>query len=129
MEKIDYTVETSRNFAETVALIEAKSVEKGFRVLYTHDVQATLVGKGFASEPMKIIEICNAKYASQILAVDKKLSIMLPCPISVYAEEGKTFISTMLPSSMDALYPLLDTKEMTTNVEKAVIEIIEETKG
>ncbi len=47
MEKIDYTVETSRDFAETVALIEAKSAEKGFRVLFTHDVQATLAGKGF----------------------------------------------------------------------------------
>ncbi len=84
--------------------------------------------RDFASEPMKIIEICNAKYASQILAVDKKLSIMLPCPISVYTEGGKTIVSTMLPSSMDSLYPHLDTKEITANVEKAVIEIIEETR-
>jgi len=127
MQKYDFTVETSMGFAETVALIEAKTAEKGFRVLYTHDVQATLAGKGFPIEPMKIVEICNAKFASQILAKDKIISIMLPCPISVYTDGGKTLISTMLPSSIGALFPDRDVDEVTANVEKIVIEIIEET--
>ncbi|MEM7828216.1 MAG: DUF302 domain-containing protein, partial [Candidatus Aenigmatarchaeota archaeon] len=63
MEKFDYTVETQKSFDEAVAAIEAKSKEKGFGVLHIHDVKATLASKGFESAPLKIIEICNAKYA------------------------------------------------------------------
>ncbi len=61
------TVTTNKPFDEAVAAIEKKAVEKGFRVLHTHDVAATLTEKGFPREPLKIIEICNAKYASQVL--------------------------------------------------------------
>lgn len=126
MDKFDYTVQTSKNFAETVALIEAKTAEKGFRVLHVHDVQATLAAKGFTIEPMKIVEVCNAGLANQILAKDKRLSIMLPCPISIYEQDGKTHISTMLPRSMAALYPELDLAEIAAKVEQPVIQIIRE---
>ncbi|PKO11565.1 MAG: hypothetical protein CVU39_28565, partial [Chloroflexi bacterium HGW-Chloroflexi-10] len=66
MEKFDYTVETTKGVEEAVAAIEAKAQEKGFRVLHVHDVQTTLAAKGFEIEPMKIVEVCNAKFASQV---------------------------------------------------------------
>ena len=61
-------------FEQAVSAIEAKAAEKGFRVLHTHDVAATLAEKGFPREPLKIVEICNAKYASQVLNRDVKIS-------------------------------------------------------
>ena len=100
MEKFDYTVETAKSVDEAVKVIEAKAQEKGFRVLYIHDVQATLAAKGFHIEPMKIIEVCNAGYASQVLAKDKKISLMLPCPISVFARQARP---TSVPSSHESL--------------------------
>lgn len=88
-----------------MAAIEITAQEKGFRVLYIHDMQATLAAKGFTTEPMKIIEICNARFASQVLAKDKKFSLMLPCPISVFVEQGKTFISALKPRVLSDYYP------------------------
>jgi len=41
-------------------------------VLHIHDVQATLAAKGFETEPMKIVEVCSARYASQVLALAKE---------------------------------------------------------
>ena len=105
MEKFDYTVETDKSLDEAVATIEAKAQEKGFRVLYIHDVQATLAAKGFTTEPMKIIEICNAKFANQVLAKDKRIALMLPCPISVFVERGKTFISAFKPRVFADYFP------------------------
>lgn len=64
MNTFDYTVTTEKPFEEAVLAIEKKAGEKGFRVLHTHDVAATLAEKGYPREPLKIIEICNAKYAS-----------------------------------------------------------------
>lgn len=128
MERFDYTVETRKSFDEAVAVIEAKSKEKGFGVLHIHDVKATLASKGFDREPLKIIEICNAKYASQVLAKDIKISLMLPCPISVYAEGGKTYISTLRPKMIADFYPQADIKDIAEDVDRIVLSIVDEAR-
>ena len=128
MDKFDYTVETKKSFDDAVAAVEAKSKEKGFGVLHVHDVKATLAGKGFDRDSLKIIEICNAKYASQVLAKDIKISLMLPCPVSVYVEGGKTFISTMRPSVISVFYPQAGITALAEEVDKTVLSIIDESK-
>lgn len=128
MKKFEHTVTTEKSFDETVATIEKKSAEKGFRVLHTHDVAATLREKGFPREPLKIIEICNAKYASQVLNKDVKISLMLPCPISVYVQEGKTHVSTLLPSAIPEFYPDAHIERLADEVEAIVLQIIEEAR-
>ena len=125
MKEIQRTVTTDKAFDEAVSAIERKAGEKGFRVLHTNDVAATLSEKGFPREPLKIIEICNAKYASQVLAKDVKLSLMLPCPISVYEEMGKTHISTLLPSSIVRFYPEAGIEDLAAEVERIVLDVIE----
>ena len=128
MERFDYTVETNKSFDEAVASVEAKSKEKGFGVLHIHDVKATLANKGFDSVPLKIIEICNAKYASQVLAKDIKISLMLPCPISVYVENDKTYISTLRPKIISDFYPQADIEAIAEEVDEIVLSIVEESK-
>ncbi len=128
MKNFEYTVETGKSFDEAVSAVEQKSAEKGFRVLHTHDVAATLAEKGFPREPLKIVEVCNARYASEVLKKDVKIALMLPCPISVYAQGGKTFISTMLPSTMADFYPKAGVEAIAAEVEKAVVGIIDAAK-
>jgi len=128
MKAFEQTITTERPFEEAVATVEKKAAEKGFRVLHTHDVAATLAEKGFAREPLKIIEICNAKYASQVLNKDVKISLMLPCPISVYVKEGKTHISTLLPSSIAEFFPQAGIEDLAGEVERIVLNIVEEAK-
>jgi len=122
------TISTSKSFDEAVAAVEKKTVEKGFKVLYTHDMAATLAEKGFPREPLKIIEVCNAKYASQALDKDVKLALMMPCPISVYVQGGKTHISTMLPTSIVEFFPKVGIEKTAEEMEKGVLAIIAEAK-
>ena len=128
MKTFEHTVTTEKSFDETVAAIEKKTAEKGFRVLHTHDVAATLAEKGFKRQPLKIIEICNAKYANQVLEKDVKISLMLPCPISVYLEGGKTHISTLLPSSIADFFPRAGIEGLASEVEGIVLKIVEESR-
>lgn len=128
MRDFERTVMSQKPFGEAVAAIEKKSADKGFRVLHTHDVAATLAEKGFPREPLKIIEICNAKYASEVLNKDVKVSLMLPCPISVYVQGGKTYISTLLPSSIAEFFPRAGIEKLASEVERIVLEIIEAAK-
>ena len=128
MTTFEYTVTTEKAFEEAVLAIEKKAGEKGFRVLHTHDVAATLAEKGYPREPLKIIEICNAKYASQVLSKDVKISLMLPCPISVFVEAGKTQISTLLPSSIVQFFPQSGIESLASEVERIVLQIVEEAR-
>lgn len=129
MTQIEYTVETRKPFDEAVKAVEEKAVANGFGVLHTHDVTATLAAKGFHRGPLKIIEVCNARYANQALEKDVRVALMLPCPISVYTEGGKTFISTFRPSAIPQFFPEAGVEEVAREVEKAVLEIVDEAKG
>ena len=126
MKRFERTLTTDKLFDDAVKAVETIAREKGFRVLHTHDVAATLAGKGFQRDPLRIVEICNAGYAHQVLQRDVKISLMLPCPISVYVEGGRTHISTMLPTSIVEFFPDAGIGEIAAEVEKTVFEIIEE---
>jgi uncharacterized protein (DUF302 family) len=129
MQSFEKTWTTNKPFEQAVSAVETKAGEHGFRVLHTHDVAATLAEKGFPREPLKIIEICNAKYASQVLARDVKISLMLPCPISVYVQDGTTHIATLLPTSMIEFFPAAGIESLASEVERIVLQIVEEARG
>lgn len=97
-------------------------------MLHTHDVAAMLAEKGFPRDPLKIIEICSARYASEVLNKDIKTALMLPCPVAVYTQAGKTFISTILPSTLVEFYPQAGIDEVASKVETVVLQIISEAK-
>ena len=124
MKTFEYTIETKKDFDEAVAAVEGTSARKGFRVLHTHDVAATLAEKVFPREPLKIGEICNARYAREVLNKDVRVSVMLPCPISVYKQGGKTKITTLLPTSIAEFFPDAGIDVIASEVEKAVLEIV-----
>lgn len=125
MQRFDYTVTTEKTVAEAVAAVESASTQQGFRVLYTHNVAATLAEKGFEREPLQIVEVCNAKYASQVLAKDVMIALMLPCPISVYRADGQTRISTMLPTVLSRFYPEAGIEGVAAEVEQALVGIVD----
>ncbi len=124
--KIDYTVQTDKSFDEAVESVSAETAKVGFRVLYIHDVQQTLNEKGFRIEPLKIIEICNAKNAFNAITKDINLALCLPCKINVYVKSGKTYISGMRPALMKEIFKNID--DLVDKVEKAIITIVDNAK-
>jgi uncharacterized protein (DUF302 family) len=128
MKNFQYSVDTGKPFDEAVTAIEQKTAEKGFRVLHVHDVAATLAEKGFKRGPLKIIEICNARYANEALQKDVTVALMLPCPIAVYEKDGRTVVSTMKPSSLAEFYPQAGLDDIAAQVERTVLQIIDEAR-
>lgn len=128
MSNFQFTVKSAKSVDEAVKTVEQKSAEKGFRVLHTHDFAGTLAEKGFPREPLKVVEICNARYASEVLKKDVSIALMLPCPIAVYTTGGETFISTMRPTVLTDFYPNADIQDIASAVEKTVLEIVTESK-
>jgi uncharacterized protein (DUF302 family) len=121
----DYTIDSSLSLEDAVAAVERATAENAFRVLHVHDVAATLAEKGFQREPMRIVEVCNAKHAYAVLAADPKIALMLPCRIVVWTEAGRTKVSTVLPSVISAFYPGAGIEETAAQVERVLVAIID----
>ena len=126
MKNLAYTIPTPRSFDEAVAAVQQNTAAHGFRVLHVHDMAASLAEKGFPREPLKIVEICNARYASEVLEKDITAVLMLPCPVAVYQQEGKVHISTMLPSAIAGFFPGKSLEFVAEQVELAVLAIVNE---
>lgn len=122
---LEYTVASGRPFDAVVADVERLTAEKKFRVLHVHDVQTTLAEKGFAREPLKIIEICNAKFAHEALNKDMRVSVFLPCKINVYTEEGRTKIKAMRPLAIKEMLPDSGLDTVAQEVDKIVVDIVD----
>lgn len=124
----DYTVSTSKDFPSTVAAVQEAIAAAGMRVLHIHDVQATLAEKGFAREPLKIVEFCSAKFANEFLNIDVKIGLCLPCKINVYTKDGQTFISGMRPIILSMFFPNADLGSKPEEVDTIIRSIIDRAK-
>ena len=76
-------------------------------------------------DPYKIVEFCNAKYASAFLNADPKIGLCMPCKINVYVHEGKVFLSGMRPIVLPQFFPHVDLGEMPQEVDAIVRSIID----
>ncbi|MEE8417995.1 MAG: DUF302 domain-containing protein [candidate division Zixibacteria bacterium] len=126
--ELAYTTKSKRKFDEAVTRIEEITAAKGFRVLYIHDVKATLQEKGFERGPFKIIEICNARFAHGVLGITEDVGLFMPCKINVYLKDGETVISAVRPSMIGEFFAEPRLKELAEEVDIIVRSIVDEAK-
>ncbi len=129
MMELDYTVSTDKGYTEAVQAVVDAAGAHNFRVQFVHDVAETLAEKGFDREPVTIVEMCNAKYASEVLARDIKIGLMLPCPVMVYETGGAVTISTMRPTLIGAFFPEAQLEQIAAEVEDKIKAIVDEAAG
>jgi len=126
--EFDYTITTTKAFDTAVKSVQEQIGKAGMRVLYVHDVRKTLGEKGFAREPFKIIEFCNAKFANEFLSVDVKIGLCMPCKINVYVTDGRTYISGMRPTVLTQFFPDAELGERPKEIDRIVLHIIDSAK-
>lgn len=93
-------------FDEAVVHVTAKLQEKGFGVLTTIDVSATMKAKlGVDMTPYKILGACNPGFAHQALQAESRIGTMLPCNVIVrQTEDGAVEVAAVDPmASMQAV--------------------------
>ena len=90
------TVETSREFDETVERVRAELGVEGFGVLTEIDVQAALRSKlGVEMGRYLILGACNPAFAHQALELEPELGVLLPCNVAVFERDGHTVVSAI----------------------------------
>ena len=127
--QIDITYPTDKSYAAAVQAVIDAGTDNGFKIQFVHDVAETLAEKGFEREPLTIVEMCNAKYASQVLEEDVLIGLMLPCPVMIYEQDGDVLISAMRPSLMSTFFPGAEIADVAAQVEAKIAAIVAEAAG
>ena len=99
-----YKKQTSKPLVQAVEAMQAAVKAHGFGVLHTYDFKQTLADKGFPlANGCIVMEMCNPKQASEVLAMDMTLNMALPCRVSVYEQDGATWIGMVPPTDQLSL--------------------------
>ncbi|NCB10442.1 MAG: DUF302 domain-containing protein [Erysipelotrichia bacterium] len=125
---MQYVEVTNKSVQEVVENLKEVCTKYKFGVQHIHNVKENLKSKGidFKNE-CQIVDICNPFIAQQFLSVDMSLSIIMPCKISVYSENGQTNIAmNSLVQLVDDINP--DMIETAQKVQELILQIIDEAK-
>ncbi|GAB4150222.1 MAG: DUF302 domain-containing protein [Planctomycetota bacterium] len=124
---VRYVVTTEKSPDTAQKDLEAAVAERKFSVLHVYDLKATLKEKGVdLREEARVLEICNASQADKVLRTDIGMNLALPCRVSIWQQDGSTWIGMVRPKAM--LRMLSDSKPLQAiadEVERTLIEIVE----
>jgi uncharacterized protein (DUF302 family) len=125
-----YIVDTQKKFEDAVKDLEISVKNNGFGVLHIHNLGNTLRNKGLDfSEECNVFEVCNPYQAANVLAIDMRLNMALPCRISVYTDKGHVKIGYIKPVEMlSALSSDTSLTSVANEVEQAMITMVNEAK-
>ncbi len=123
---VDYAYKrtATREFPETIEAVERAVRGHGFIVRNSYDIGGTVVAKGFAIRPLVILEV-----GPEGEDVGLPLSLVLPCRINIYEEDGSVVVAALRPTIFKAVYPEHDLEEVAEEVERTIIGIVDEAAG
>ncbi|MDO8986838.1 MAG: DUF302 domain-containing protein [Coriobacteriia bacterium] len=110
----------SKGFAETIEAVERSVALHGFSVGQCHDIQGRLQSKGFPIGPLVIFEIAPVGEEA-----DSAMSLIMPCRIHVYEDEGNVIVAALRPTVFAAVFPEHEIDELAAKVEITVVKIVD----
>ena len=125
---MQYIEISNKSVQEVVDSIKEISSKYKFGVQHVHNVKETLKSKGIdLGNECQIVDICNPIIAQKLLSEDMSLSIIMPCKISVYSQDGETMIAmNSLVQLVDDINP--DLIDIAQDAQELLLEIIDEVK-
>jgi uncharacterized protein (DUF302 family) len=127
MENAVLTLETKKDPTTAGAALRDAIMSRGFGVVAVHDLRETMAKKGVdLGRACDIYEVCNPHQAKQVLDSDMSISSALPCRISVYEEDGKTRLSTILPSLLLSVFGREDLATVAEEVSVVIQDSLHE---
>jgi len=110
----------------TVESIKGAAVAANFRVIRVQDLEEGLVKKGTEAGRETVIYFCNFQTLNQVLAVDPRVGLFLPCRVTVVEREGKVQVMSINPRYLSAMYNNAELDRFCDQMYSIYTNIIEE---
>ena len=125
---MQYMEISNKSVQEVIDSLKEVTAKYKYGIQHIHNVKETLKSKGIELEnECQIVDICNPIVAQKFLSEDMSLSIIMPCKISVYTQDGDTMIAmNSLVQLVDDINP--DLIEIAQEAQETLLEIIDEVK-
>ncbi|MEX2586755.1 MAG: DUF302 domain-containing protein [Actinomycetota bacterium] len=95
------TIEIDLPMETAVPKVKEAFKLQGFGTLTEIDMAATLKEKiGQVIDPYVILGMCNPNLASQALAVEIQIGLLLPCNVVVRRQDARTLVEALDPAVM-----------------------------
>ncbi|MCF7976039.1 MAG: DUF302 domain-containing protein [Phycisphaerae bacterium] len=121
-----YMKETDASPSQVIERLETAAKDNQFGVLALHNLKDKMNAKGVEFDcDCIVLEVCNPVQAQKVLLADMSISTALPCRISVYQENGKTKMATLLPTALFKFFNAPDLEPVAKEVEETLIRIID----
>ena len=122
-----FRLSTDKTVSEAAAALQTAVLANHFGVMQIHNLKETMTKKGvdFAHECL-IFEVCHPQQAKRVLDQEMCVSTALPCRISVYEAGGKTFLATLKPTTLLAMFNAPNLEGVAQEVEATIIKIMNE---
>ena len=89
---------------ETCQRLQASIEANGWRCPAIRDMNAAIAKEGLSlASPVRIVELCKADYAKEVLETNPEVSTLMPCAFGVYEKDGKVFVTGLNTGLMGKL--------------------------
>jgi uncharacterized protein (DUF302 family) len=93
---------------QTTARLQQAAEAEGWKVSGVRKLDESVVKNGGpALRPVRLLELCEPNYAGALLDGDawRKLSVMMPCTISIYEKsDGRAYVATLNVSLLGTMF-------------------------
>ncbi|MCH7597777.1 DUF302 domain-containing protein [Patescibacteria group bacterium] len=124
--KYSYRKSTNLSFQEAIEKTKEELAKEGFGVPSQIDMRAILKKKlDVDIGNYTILGACNPPFAHKSLLAEKEIGLFLPCNVIVYEEDGKTVVSTIIPSVQMSMIDNEELKSISGEVEEGLKKVID----
>jgi len=110
----------------TVENIKSAAVAENFRIIRVQDLEEGLVKKGTEAGREVVIYFCNFQTLNEVLGIDPRVGLFLPCRVTVVEREGKVQVMTINPRYLSAMYNNNELDKFCDQMHSIYTNIIEE---
>lgn len=119
-------VESPYSYEKTLANVKAAAKAANYRIIRVQAFDSGLVDKKHENSKRTIVYFCNFQLLNEVLAVDPRVGLFLPCRVTIVEEEGKVKIMAINPRRLAALYNNNELDKACDEMYRIYQEILEE---
>jgi cytochrome c oxidase cbb3-type subunit 3 len=120
------SVESPYDFERTLANVKTAAVAANYRIIRLQNFDSGLVPEARENTRQVMVYFCNFPLLNEVLAIDSRVGMFLPCRVTVVERAGKVNVYAINPMLMSSLFNNDELDKACKNMYEVYKGILEE---